>query len=233
LNDVKAGRFYILPAFHWNNRLDSTMEFYTDDLYKLLFSFILGAVIGAEREYRSKSAGLRTMILIAVGSTLFTLVSIRISGDAGRVAANIVTGIGFIGAGIIFRENNRVVGITTAAIVWVTAALGMSIGAGYYTIALYSFLISGIALVVLTPIQKWIRSKNQIRTYRLMCVYQKRTLKDYEDLFKQYGLVILGAEQNRSGSHITGNWILQGSLHTHEQLTDYLLNDQNIVEFDF
>lgn len=209
------------------------MEFHTEDLYKLLFSFLLGAIIGAEREYRSKSAGLRTMILIAVGSTLFTLVSVRMSGDAGRIAANIVTGIGFIGAGIIFRENNRVVGITTAAIVWVTAALGMSIGAGYYLVALYAFLIAGISLVVLTPIQQWIRNKNQIKSYRLMCIYQKKTLKDYEGLFKSFGLTVLGAEQNRSGSHITGSWLLQGSQEMHGKLTEYLLEDKDIVEFDF
>lgn len=209
------------------------MEFFTEDLYKLLFSFILGAIIGSEREYRSKSAGLRTMILIAVGSTLFTLVSIKINGDAGRIAANIVTGIGFIGAGIIFRENNRVVGITTAAIVWVTAALGMAIGSGYYIIALYAFVVAGMSLVVLTPLQKWIRNKNQIRSYRLMCIYQKKTLKEYEDIFKSFGMSILGAEQNRSGSHITGNWILQGSGQMHEKLTEYLLDDKDIVEFDF
>jgi len=209
------------------------MDFFTDDLYKLLFSFLIGAIIGAEREYRSKSAGLRTMILIAVGSTVFTLISIRISGDAGRIAANIVTGIGFIGAGIIFRENNRVVGITTAAIVWVTAALGMAIGAGYYVIALYSFLVAGMSLVVLTPFQKWIRNKNQIKSYRLKCIYQKKTLKDYESLFKSFGMTILGAEQNRSGSHITGSWLLQGSLPMHEKLTEYLLDDTGIVEFDF
>jgi putative Mg2+ transporter-C (MgtC) family protein len=209
------------------------MDFYIEDLYKLLFSFFLGAIIGAEREYRSKSAGLRTMILIAVGSTLFTLISIRISGDAGRIAANIVTGIGFIGAGIIFRENNRVVGITTAAIVWVTAALGMAIGSGFYIIALYTFIVAGMCLVILSPIQKWIRNKNQIRSYRLMSVYQKKTLKDYEALFRLYGLSILGAEQNRSGSHITGNWLLQGSYQTHEKLTEYLLSDPDIVEFDF
>lgn len=209
------------------------MEFFAEDLFKLFLSFVLGAIIGAEREYRSKSAGLRTMILIAVGSTLFTLVSVKINGDAGRIAANIVTGIGFIGAGIIFRENNRVVGITTAAIVWVTAALGMAIGSGFYLIAIYAFVVAGMSLVILSPIQQWIRSKNQIRSYRLMCIYQKKTLKQYEELFKSCGLTILGAEQNRSGSHITGNWILQGSLLTHEKLTEYLLNDPDILEFDF
>ena len=209
------------------------MEFIPEDIYKLLVSFFLGAVIGTEREYRSKSAGLRTMILIAVGSTLFTILSIKISSDAGRIAANILTGVGFIGAGIIFRENNRVVGITTAAIVWVTAAIGMGIGAGMYVLTLSCFLISGLSLVILSPVQKLIRQKSQIRNYRLMCIYEKRTLKDYEELFKSRDLTILRGEQNRSGSHITGNWLLQGSHEMHEKLTEYLLNDTDIVEFDF
>lgn len=209
------------------------MELLPEDVYKLLLSFLLGAIIGTEREYRSKSAGLRTMILIAVGSTLFTILSIKISSDAGRIAANIVTGIGFIGAGIIFRENNRVVGITTAAIVWVTAALGMGIGAGFYEISIACFLISGLSLVVLAPIQRFIRQKSQIRNYRLMCVYQKQSLKTYEELFKQYNLKILRGEQSRTGNHITGSWTLQGSEKKHDQLTHELLNDINIQEFDF
>jgi len=209
------------------------MDFVTEDIFKLLLSFLIGAVIGTEREYRSKSAGLRTMILIAVGSTLFTILSTKIGPDAGRISANIVTGIGFLGAGIIFRENNRVVGVTTAAIVWVTAALGMGIGAGLYVISLSCFAISGLSLVILTPIQKLIRSKSQIRNYRLMCIYQKRTLIGYEELFKTHNLKILRGEQKRSGSHITGNWTLQGPQKEHEQLTEYLLNDMEILEFDF
>lgn len=209
------------------------MDLIPEDVYKLLLSFLLGAIIGTEREYRSKSAGLRTMILIAVGSTLFTIISIRIGDDAGRIAANIVTGIGFIGAGIIFRENSRVVGITTAAIVWVTAALGMGIGAGLYAISLCCFVVAGFSLVILSPIQKYIRRKNQIRNYRLMCIYQKKTLSLYEELFKSYDLKILRGEQNRSGTHITGNWILQGPKTKHEELTEFLLNDTEVLELDF
>jgi putative Mg2+ transporter-C (MgtC) family protein len=205
----------------------------TEDVYKLLLSFLLGAIIGMEREYRSKSAGLRTMILIAVGSTLFTIISIHISGDAGRIAANIVTGIGFIGAGIIFRENSRVVGITTAAIVWVTAALGMGIGAGMYALSLTCFVISGMSLVVLSPIQKFIRHKSQIRNYRLVCLYQRKTLSIYEELFKSHDLKILRGEQNRTASHITGNWTLQGSEKDHDRLTEFLLNDKDVLELDF
>lgn len=228
---MKAGRFTIIPALIFLYL--SQMELLTEDVYKLLVSFLLGAVIGMEREYRSKSAGLRTLILIAVGSTLFTIISIRTGPDAGRIAANIVTGIGFLGAGIIFREDNRVVGLTTAAIVWVTAALGMGIGAGMYAVSLGSFIIAGLSLVILTPVQKLIRRKSQIRNYRLRCIYQRKTLKDYEELFKNYHLKILRGEQNRSGGHITGSWTLQGAQQEHEELTEYLLNDSDILEFDF
>ncbi|TLU99078.1 MgtC/SapB family protein [Dyadobacter luticola] len=209
------------------------MNLLPEDIYKLLLSFALGAIIGTEREYRSKSAGLRTMILIAVGSTLFTILSIKISSDAGRIAANIVTGIGFIGAGIIFRENNRVVGITTAAIVWVTAAVGMGIGAGFYEVSLATFFVAGLSMVILAPIQQYIRRKSQIRNYRLMCVYQQRTLKTYEQLFKDFELKILWGEQSRTGNHITGTWTLQGSEKNHDALTEILLNDVEIKEFDF
>ncbi|MCF0050127.1 MgtC/SapB family protein [Dyadobacter sp. LJ53] len=209
------------------------MELLPEDIYKLLISFFLGAVIGTEREYRSKSAGLRTMILIAVGSTLFTIISIKISSDAGRIAANIVTGIGFIGAGIIFRENNRVVGITTAAIVWVTAAVGMGIGAGFYEVTIATFIISGLSLVILAPIQKFIRKKSQIRNYRLVCPYEKKTLKRYEELFKDNDLKVLQGQQSRSGGQITGSWTLQGSEKKHEKLTHHLLSDSGIIEFDF
>ena len=228
---MKAGRFTIIPALIFLYL--SQMELLTEDIYKLLISFLLGAVIGMEREYRSKSAGLRTLILIAVGSTLFTIISIRTGPDAGRIAANIVTGIGFLGAGIIFREDSRVVGLTTAAIVWVTAALGMGIGAGMYAVSLGSFIIAGLSLVILTPVQKLIRRKSQIRNYRLMCIYQKKTLKDYEELFKNHNLKILRGEQNRSGGHITGSWTLQGAQQEHEELTEHLLNDADILEFDF
>ena len=209
------------------------MELLPEDIYKLLISFVLGAIIGTEREYRSKSAGLRTLILIAMGSTLFTILSIKVSSDAGRIAANIVTGIGFIGAGIIFRENSRVVGITTAAIVWVTAAVGMGIGAGFYEVTIVCFVISGMSLVILSPVQKFIRKKSQIRNYRLMCVYQKKSLKKYEELFRDYDLKILRGEQTRTGNHITGNWTLQGSEKMHDELTRHLLDDSDILEFDF
>src|SRR4051812_17466958 len=118
------------------------------DLLKLFVSLVIGGVIGAEREYRSKSAGFRTIILITMGSTLFTIFSIQIgsAGTADRIASNIVTGIGFLGAGVIFREGSRVSGITTATTIWIAAALGMGVGGGYFLICI---ITTGIVLLVL------------------------------------------------------------------------------------
>jgi putative Mg2+ transporter-C (MgtC) family protein len=208
-------------------------SFLTEDILKLLIAAGLGALIGIEREYHSKSAGLRTMILIAVGSTLFTVISAKLGGDAGRIAANIVTGIGFIGGGIIFRENNRVVGITTAATAWATAALGMCVGIGAYEIASVSSGIVLFVLYVLVPVQNLIKRRNQLRNYRIVCKFQQKTLKNYEMLFKELDLDAKRGVQSRIGNTITGTWIVQGSERKHEKLTKILLNDPEVIEFDF
>ena len=101
---------------------------------RLVTAALLGAALGFEREIRQKDAGLRTNILIAVGAALFTVMSIEMSGpfgDPGRIAAQIVTGIGFLGAGAIMRTDSGIQGLTTAATVWVNAAVGVAAGARY------------------------------------------------------------------------------------------------------
>ena len=104
---------------------------------KLLIALLLGALVGLEREWRKKPAGLRTHMLVSMGACLFTLVSITSFGaDPARVAAGIVTGIGFIGAGSIMGSKMRVQGITTAATLWVVAAIGLSVAAELYFPAL-------------------------------------------------------------------------------------------------
>jgi putative Mg2+ transporter-C (MgtC) family protein len=99
-----------------------------------LVAVACGAVVGAERERREKPAGLRTLVLVCLGSAVFTMCSLSFAtdrGDAGRVAAQIVTGIGFLGGGVILRESAGVTGTTTAAAIWITAAMGMVVGVGY------------------------------------------------------------------------------------------------------
>ncbi len=122
---------------------------------KLVVSAILGALVGFEREMHRKPAGLRTHSLVCIGSALFTIISINvIGGEPSRIAAGIVTGIGFLGAGMIFKSEDRVRGLTTAAELWVLAAIGLAIGIGYYFAALVTTLVVIFILIPLKYVEK-------------------------------------------------------------------------------
>jgi putative Mg2+ transporter-C (MgtC) family protein len=127
---------------------------------RLCLAAALGAVLGFEREWRQKYAGLRTNILIALGSALFTMMSIDLSissgGDATRVASQIVTGIGFLGAGAIMRTGSGIRGLTTAAMIWVNAAIGVAVGGGEYHLAIIATGVTLVVLIVLNPVERWI-----------------------------------------------------------------------------
>lgn len=213
------------------------IEFITEDIIKLLISAGTGAIIGLEREYHSKSAGLRTMILICVGSTLFTLISIKLGADPSRIAANIVTGIGFVGGGIIYRDNSsgRITGITTAAAAWVTAALGMCVGFGkdLYETGFVAMLLVIFALYGLVPLQARIKRKNLIRTYRIVCNFKNDSLKHYEQKFEKFGLEAERNTQTKSNDLISGKWTVRGPEKNHEKAIKSFLNDPDILEFDF
>ncbi len=213
------------------------MNFITEDIIKLIISAGTGAIIGFEREYHSKSAGLRTMILISLGSTLFSLISMKLGSDPSRVAANIVTGIGFVGGGIIFRDNSngRITGITTAAAAWVTAALGMCVGVGHglYETGFVAMIFVVFTLYSLVPVQEIIKKKNTIRTYRIVCKFRDKSLKHYEEKFEQFGLEAERGTQSKTNDKISGVWIVKGSEKNHEKAIKNLMNDNEILEFDF
>ncbi len=133
---------------------------------RLITAALLGAALGFERELRQKDAGLRTNILIGVGSALFTLMSIEMAGptgDPGRIAAQIVTGIGFLGAGAIMRTDSGIQGLTTAATVWVNAAVGVAAGGGKYHLAFIATGVTLAALWVLEPIERAIARRGPRR----------------------------------------------------------------------
>jgi len=130
-----------------------------DIIVKLLIAMVLGGLIGYCREIERKAAGLRTHILVTMGAALLMAVSIYIGtsfkgADAGRIAAAVVTGIGFIGAGAIIRERGEVRGITTAASIWICAAIGLTIGADLYIAAVTATIITLIVLEILRYIEK-------------------------------------------------------------------------------
>ena len=208
----------------------------TEDIVKLLLALFLGAVIGAEREYRSKSAGFRTMTLITMGSTLFTIFSIKINGDKNIppvIIASVVNGIGFLGAGVIFKEEKGVSGITTAALIWLCAALGIGVGAGYFAIAIIAFLITMIILIVFIALEKKIDKANQIRHYRIVDKFDENTIHKFEKLFKHFKLFATKGKQSKTNGNYVGDWVIQGRQNNHDQLINALLDDESIIEFDF
>jgi putative Mg2+ transporter-C (MgtC) family protein len=154
---------------------DLNAAFRLDLLAKLALAVVLGGAIGLEREIKAKPAGLRTNILICVGSVLLTDVSVRIGlidggprfGDPGRIAAQIVSGIGFLGAGTIMQGGGMVTGLTSAATIWVVAALGIAIGAGLYVEAAGAGLLVMVVLASLGRVEHKIRRLRRIVNYTI------------------------------------------------------------------
>jgi putative Mg2+ transporter-C (MgtC) family protein len=123
---------------------------------RLLVALILGAIIGLEREYHRHPAGLRTMAMVSVGSCLYTLLGTVVGNrntDPTRIAAQVVTGVGFLGAGAILRQGVNVHGLTTAASIWVVAAVGMTVGFGIYLLPTMCTLLVVISLVCIRPLE--------------------------------------------------------------------------------
>ncbi len=138
-----------------------------DLLLHLCLAVVLGGAIGLERELQHKAAGLRTNILICVGAVLFTELSIAMSspsGDPGRIAAQIVTGVGFLGAGTIIQGRGIVTGLTTAATMWLVAAIGMAVGFGALLEATGATLLVLLVLSLLRPIERVIATRSRYRS---------------------------------------------------------------------
>lgn len=139
--------------------MDFTIEL--EDIISMLMSVVCGGIIGFEREYKNKSTGFRTIVLITLGSTIFTIVSRHGAGADDRISANIITGIGFIGAGVIFKDRMSVMGLTTAAVIWTAAAIGMTTGIGYHSLAFVFTIITMIILVLVDKVEFLISRMNK------------------------------------------------------------------------
>jgi putative Mg2+ transporter-C (MgtC) family protein len=136
-------------GFDWNNIL------------QVVVATLLGGIIGLERETRGREAGFRTNMLIAMGACLFTILSIdgfplldSNARDSARIAAQVVSGVGFLGAGALIQTRNRVKGMTTAATIWLVAAIGMTVGVGAYGLAIFTSLLTFVVLRLLRPVSK-------------------------------------------------------------------------------
>jgi len=205
-----------------------------ENLIKLGIAIAVGGIVGAEREFRDKAAGFRTIILITVGSALFTIFSASL--DPGftrtRIAANIVTGIGFLGAGAIVREHGRIGGLTTAATIWLSAALGMGIGGGELLFVLLSTLMVMLVLLVFPRLEIWIDRIRESRTYKIMISSNDlNKLDSIEETIKARNLHVYEHHQSKSGDTIISTWQTMGKPANHEKFVLDMMKDKDIREF--
>ena len=207
--------------------------------YEIFIRFLLaalwGSIVGAEREYRGKSAGFRTVIMISIGSCFFTMMSERIggSGNPDRIASNIVTGIGFLGAGVIFRGDNHVNGITTAATIWAVAAVGMGIGGGYYFAAAYASFFIMVVLALLPFLERYIDSLNQIKEYSIKCNLFDNTQIKIEQLLQLHHLKFRLIRQLKEDNDLSGTWQVMGSAKNHKNFIADAMKDKTIKRFGY
>jgi putative Mg2+ transporter-C (MgtC) family protein len=211
------------------------MVFLPEDAIKILLAVVLGGLIGAEREYSVKTAGFRTIILICVGATLFTILSVRLGGPAetGRVAAGVVTGVGFLGAGAILRGPERIVGLTTASAIWLAAALGMGIGAGEYLLATFAAIVGFTVLLFFPRIESRIDNLSDARTYEVVCPLSTELFHKLEDDVRACGLKVKQRKRIRSGDEMVCTWHVFGSLKGHDCLIDKLFSHPEVTGFHY
>ena len=210
------------------------MELISEETARLLLALVVGAIIGIEREYSSKAAGFRTMILICVGSALFTIISMKIGApdNEDRMAANILTGIGFLGAGVVFKEGFNVVGVTTAATIWVTAALGTAIGSGDYRLALEGTGVVILVLFLLEYIQNKITTFHEKRSYKIIFHKDQVKLEDLEKTLNAIELSHMKVNETKNTDELRITMEVAGSKKKIDLFNDYLMDLDTVKSFD-
>lgn len=214
----------------WRTAIVSTME---ENVIKIILAVAVGLLIGAERELRV-GQGLRTIALVCLGATLFTIYSDHVDffgqGDPRRIAAAVVTGVGFLGAGMVLRHERGVAGLTTAAAVWLVAALGMGIAMGlYWEVAAATVAVLFVLWAI--PLLQQLGDAPSTQTYVAVCALGEETYDGLIGRIREQGLNITKQSVSKDGEQMVCEWRLQGSHARHEQLSRMLLKDPDVREF--
>ena len=206
------------------------------DLYKALLALGAGVILGLERELKDKAAGLKTITIICLGSALFTIVSQKVGGqytDSARIASYIVSGIGFLGAGVIFKDGANVEGLTTASVIWLAAAVGMSIGFGEVYLAAIFLVVSLIIIYAGNYLNSFFPtarlSKNLRLTLKLADLEKRDEVVNALDKFlvrKEFKKLLQKDDEIIM--------LIDVTLHKNKikQLENHLLQERDIVEFE-
>ena len=206
-------------------------------LLRLMLSAFLGGIIGLERELKRRPAGLRTNMFICFGSAMFTILSEEIAGnfvgDHTRIAAQIIPGIGFIGAGSILHSKNGVSGLTTAATLFVVASIGMACGGGLYLPAIFATMLIFLGLQVLGWLERWLNLKPVITNYSVI------TEKPADDVVAELNACLEDCEVNMQGMRVVKfdgkkklTFTIDGTRHEHKRLMARLRQSEDLRNFD-
>ncbi len=213
------------------------IAFRLDLLAKLMIAVLLGGLIGAEREKAGKAAGLRTNLLICVGAALLTDVSISLAtgpngervGDPARLAAQVISGIGFLGAGSIMQAGGTIQGLTSAATIWVVAALGITAGAGRYVEALGAGVVVLVTLAGLDRVEHRLLRANVTRTMTVKTVRQT----PWERVQLPLELEGLRVKSRQTYDHVADRVFevrVQGPSHQYEYARERLLSQEDVID---
>jgi putative Mg2+ transporter-C (MgtC) family protein len=207
------------------------------DLYKALLALAAGIILGSEREFKDKAAGLKTITVICLGSALFAIISYKVGladNETTRIASYIVSGVGFIGAGVIFKDGASVSGLTTAGIIWVAAAVGTAIGFGELFLAA-TFMGASLLIVFSSPLfNKLFLAKKQQR--KLSFAIEKRHHEHKETILAALinaGIIIEEINLEMRQDLLTVSGEISISQEKLKWLEQFLIKQENIVSFSF
>lgn len=197
-------------------------------LSRLVIALLIGGAVGLEREFKGKPAGMRTNMLICVGSCLIMIISIEIAraavqtSDPGRIAAQVVTGIGFLGAGTIIRSRFHIVGLTTAATIWALSAIGLAVGAGYLVLASVTALLITITLIFIGYIESKLETKRSYHVVQVTLDRGEGVVREIMALFGRMDVTSEALEVIRSGDLWRATFEYASSLEKHQELVEKL-----------
>jgi putative Mg2+ transporter-C (MgtC) family protein len=207
-------------------------------MVRLVLAAVLGGIIGLERELKRKPAGLRTNMFICFGSAMFTILSTELAGSFGvgdhtRIAAQIIPGIGFIGAGSILHDKGGVSGITTAATIFVVASIGMAAGGGLYLVAIFSAMLIYLALHLLGILERQLNLKPLTMNYTIV---SDRTANDLvaevNSIMEDQGKEMVAMHLSHSGENEKLVFRVEGTRHEHKQLMDRLRQTSDVSHLE-
>ena len=199
------------------------------EIIEILLAVLVGGIIGLERELHHKAAGFRTITLICIGATVITILDAHLAAS-GRGVAKIVTGIGFLGAGVILHDTSRVKGLTTAATIWVAAGLGIAIGSGAYLLAIIATIVVLVVMDMFIRLERRIEKLWDVRRYHIVLEVNSEKVGQLDALLQSSGMHVDLYQQMKVAGQLHCTWYVSGTSEKQNAFVQAVINDPEIKE---